>query len=73
MQSDKNSAKQLIRSSVWLGEDLRDHETLSGGELGLLCRCLCHFVQLLDVELSSPATAHWVFCRHPQQPLQSFF
>lgn len=53
MKTDKNSAKQLIHSSVWLGEDLRDHETLSGEELGLFCRCLCYFVQLLDV-LSFP-------------------
>lgn len=53
MKTDKNSAKQLIHSSVWLGEDLRDHETLSGGELGLLSRCVCHFVKLLDV-LSFP-------------------
>lgn len=53
MKTDKNSAKQLIHSSVWLGEDLREHETLSGEELGLLCLCLCHFLQLLDV-LSFP-------------------
>lgn len=36
MKSDKNSAKQLIHSSIWLGEDPRDHETLSKEELGFL-------------------------------------
>lgn len=58
---DENSAEQLMNSSVWLGQDLRDCETLVGeeaeGERCLCCCCLRHFAQLLTVLI--PVDWHW--------------
>lgn len=67
-KTDGNSAEQLMHSSVWLGQDLRDHETLvekeAERERGLRHCCLHHFAQFLTV-LSVLALAYWAFCRHP--------
>lgn len=61
-KTDGNSAEQLMHSSVWLGQDLRDYETLveeeAEGEQGLCWCCLHHFAQLLTV-LSS-VDWHWL-------------
>lgn len=47
----KNAAEQLIHFFVWLGQDLRDHETLVWKEvgLGLWHHSLHHSAQLLNV------------------------
>lgn len=52
-KTDGNSAEQLMHSSVWLGQDLRDYETLveeeAERERRLRRCCLHHFAQLLTV------------------------
>ncbi|KAL7369525.1 hypothetical protein ABVT39_001699 [Epinephelus coioides] len=52
-KTDGNSAEQLMHSSVWLGQDPRDYETLveeeAESERGLRCCRLHHFAQLLTV------------------------
>ncbi len=61
-KTDGNSAEQLMHSSVWLGQDLRDYETLVEEEVererGLCCCCLHHFAQLLTVLTS--VDWHWL-------------
>lgn len=52
-KTDGNSAEQLMHSSVWLGQDLRDHETLveeeAEREVGLRHCCHRHFAQFLTL------------------------
>ena len=58
-KTDGNSAEQLMHSSVWLGQDLRDYETLveeeAERERALRRCCLHHFAQLLTV----PSSVDW--------------
>lgn len=61
-KTNGNSAEQLMHSSVWLGQDLRDYKTLVEEEVqrewGLCCCCLQYFAQLFIV--LNPLDWHWL-------------
>lgn len=72
MKTDGNSAEQLMHFFIWLGQDLRDYETLVEEEAerqrGLCYCCFHHFAQLLTefcglALIEEQHLAYWAFSR----------